>query len=186
MGRRNPGPTMNRSSPTPLRLCLLLPLLVAACAPGEPSPVPTDRPLVRLDGDWLSPPPGAAGERTAPATVLMLRSGGELVELHGWIYGPDESPRFSALDGYVVAAGRWEHEGSVVRTRRERVHHSAPLAGDDPLCAKPAVDFEILEGSLLGDAGVGTVGVYAPANLPRSEVDSYAGEVRSLGRPCGG
>lgn len=178
---------MNRPTPLPLRLCLLLPLLGTACAPDATPPFPTDRPLVRLDGDWLAPPPGVVGDRTAPATVLLLRENGELVELHGWIYGKaDESPRISTTDGYVAAVGRWEHEGSVVKARRERVHHSAPLTGADPLCARPAVSFEVFRDSLLGDSGIGTIGVYAPSAMPPSEIDFYAGEVRRLGRPCEG
>jgi len=177
---------MNHPASIPLRLCLLLPLLGLACAPDKATPFPTDRPLVRLDGDWLAPPPGVVGDRTAPATVLLLRRDGELIELHGWIYGKaDESPRISSADGYAVALGRWEHEGSQVQVRRERVHHSAPLTGADPLCARPAVHFEVLQDSLLGDGGAGTVGVYAPSAMPPSEVELYAGEVRRLGRPCG-
>ncbi len=149
----------------------------------------TDRPLFRRVGAW-SQAPSAIGQsyRSAPATILVFRAGGEYIEHHCWIIEkPDLSVIISPGDPHVVVVGRWQQEGTVVRATRMRVARTVePVGGHDPLCAVRQLVFSVRGGSVTGNADDGESGTYIPMRLDSADFEAYVNEAKRSPVSCGG
>ncbi len=113
---------------------LVLLALALAPHPGGQPRVP-HQPLLRIQGEWVSPPPEIENPiRTAPATLVLFRANGEYVEHHFWIIEQsDKQASMSAGDPHVVVVGTWRQDGSRILATRERVARTVRVAAAAPI-----------------------------------------------------
>ncbi|HSP16523.1 MAG TPA: hypothetical protein VLV78_17395 [Thermoanaerobaculia bacterium] len=151
-------------------------VLLAAC---KRNPVPTDRQLWRIEGEWVTP--RDANVRTVLATIVVFRSSGEFVERHcRLIEQPDTTVYIASTGPQVVAVGVWKQSGAVVTATRQKILRSARVAGPEPLCDHPHLTFRV-EGNVVS----GESGTYAPVTrLVAPDFESYVNEAKRSSVTC--
>ena len=149
---------------------------------------PVNVTLLRIQGPWASPPVELEiKSRTAAATAILFRSDGDYIEHHFWVIEQaDKSLNFSAGDGHVVAIGTWRRtDDRIVVTRKIVLRTVSILNSDDPICARPDVEFLAASDYVRGTIGSSTVGEYRNnVKLSRSEFESYAALAKRDGKKC--
>ncbi len=144
------------------------------------TPVPKDRPLWYIEGQWVTP--RDANVRTALATIIVFRSSGEFVEYHcRLIEQPDATVYIASTGSRVVSVGRWKQEGGRVTATRQKVFRSAGRSsGREPLCDQPQLEFHVDGNSVSGPAGT-----YAPVTrLVAPDFESYVNEAKRSSITC--
>ena len=149
--------------------------------------VPLNTQLWRIDAEWLTPP--GANVRTAPATILVFRSGGEYVELHcQLIEQPDTTVYIRSGGQFISAVGKWKQDGDTITVTREKIGENIakPFAGGvHPLCRHAQLTFKITGNAVSGSAGEKTSGTYAPVTrLVAPDFESYVNEAKSSPITC--
>jgi hypothetical protein len=160
-------------------------LIVIACGRRAPE-VPENKLLLRIDGSWRD-----AGNsiRTASATILAFRSGGDFVEYHGWLLErPDTTLYLASGRPRVVIVGTWEQKDSEIKAKRRRVARSTPFRGArDPLCDQGPLTFRVSGNSVVGSAGEGRPGTYSPVTrLVTPDFEYAVSEAKKSQLTCGG
>jgi hypothetical protein len=165
------------------RLAFALLLAASAC---HRAPVPVNTMMMRVDAPWMYPSPDAGRRiRSAPATIISLRSSGEYAELHCWlIEQPDETLYIAARPPRVAAIGKWERHGDHVEVTRARVGRTIPVnAAIDPLCG--SVTLTISGNSVTGNVGAESDGTYAPVTrLVAPDYETYVSAARNSSSSC--
>jgi hypothetical protein len=157
--------------------------------PGVPQQVP-HQPLLRVQGEWVSPPPEIDNPiRSAPATLVLFRANGEYVEHHFWaIEQQDKEVSMSAGDPHVVVVGTWRQAGSRILATRKRIARTVRvIGGADPLCKEPIATFFIKGSGVSGKVGAQVEGMYLPnakLRLP-TDFEVYTEEARAASSRCG-
>lgn len=151
-------------------------LMTLACSR---TPVPRDRPLWRVEGQWVTP--RDASVRTALATIIVFRSSGEFVEVHcRLIEQPDTTVYIASTGSRVVSAGHWKQEGARVTATRQKVFRSAGSKGREPLCDQARLEFHVDANSVIGQAGA-----FAPVTrLVSPDFESYVNEAKRSSITC--
>jgi hypothetical protein len=151
-------------------------LITLACSR---TPVPRDRPLWRIEGQWVTP--RDANVRTALATIIVFRSSGEFVEVHcRLIEQPDTTVYIASTGARVVSVGRWKQDGARVTATRQRVFRSTGSKGREPLCDQPRLEFHVDSNSVSGQSGT-----YAPVTrLVAPDFESYVNEAKRSSITC--
>lgn len=149
--------------------------------------VPLNTQLWRIDAEWVTPP--GASVRTAPATILVFRSGGEFVELHcQLIEQPDSTVYIMSGGQFIAAVGKWTQKGDTITATREKIGENIakPFAGGvHPLCRHAQLTFRITGQSVSGSAGEKTPGTYAPVTrLVAPDFESYVKEAKNSPVTC--
>jgi len=172
-----------------MKVPLALIALALAANPGVPAHVP-HQPLLRIQGEWVSPPPEIGNPtRSAPATVVLFRPNGEYVEHHFWVIEQRNGEMYlSPGDPHVVVVGTWRLAGSRLLATRGRIARTVPfLGGADPLCAEPIVTFFLKGSGVRGKVGAPVSGLYRPnpkLRLP-ADFEVYTQEARTSSSRCG-
>jgi hypothetical protein len=154
------------------RLAFALLLVAAAC---HRAPVPVNTLMMRVDAPWMFPSPDAGRRiRTAPATIISLRSSGEYAELHCWLLEqPDETLYIASRPPRVAAIGQWKRHGDRIEVKRTHIARTVPLnVPIDPLCE--ALTLTLSGNSVTGNVGSQSDGGYAPVTrLVAPDFESY-------------
>lgn len=163
-----------------MRRILAAVLLVLACACHR-APVPVNTLMLRLDGPWMP----VQGVRTAPATIISLRSSGEYAELHCWLLEqPDETLYIASQPPRVAAVGKWERHSDRIEIKRAQIARTVPLNMPiDPLCSD--LTLTLSGNSVTGNVGAQTDGAYAPVTrLVAPDYESYVSAARRGQTTC--
>lgn len=172
-----------------MKISLILITLALAASLGAQSQVP-QQPLLRIQGEWVSPPPEIENPtRSAPATLVLFRANGEYVEHHFWaIEQSDKTLSMSSGDPHVVVVGTWRLAGSRILATRKRVARTVQvLGGPDPLCNEPIATFFLKGRGVSGKVGAQRYSMYLPdpkLRLPE-DFEVYTQEARASSSRCG-
>ncbi len=142
-------------------------------------PVPKDRQLWRIEGQWVTP--RDSNVRTALATIIVFRSSGEFVERHcRLIEQPDSTVYIASTGPQIVAVGVWKQSGDVVSATRQKIFRSTRSEGPEPLCDHPHIPFRVEGNSVSGEGGA-----YAPVTrLVAPDFESYVNEAKRSSVTC--
>src|SRR6266446_6935181 len=164
---------------------VLLALIALALASNSPAQAHVPhQPLLRIQGQWVSPPPEIDNPtRSAPATVVLFRANGEYVEHHFWVIEQrDKTLTMSSGDPHVVVVGTWRLAGSRILATRERIARTVHvLGGVDPLCNEPIASFFLRGNGVSGKVGAQVNSLYLPnpkLRLPE-DFEVYIQEART-------
>jgi len=171
---------MNRKKLT----AVLVALLLAGCA----SQRFTDHKLLRIDGDWVYPPPDLEAAPSAPATILEFRSGGEFIEHRCWVIkNPGDALTVSGGDPHVVVVGNWRQSFSTVTVSRSHVRRTVRvIGGTDPLCRAKPLAFTVVGQSLVPKDEAPQAHPFEVVKIDCSDWETYVDEAKAEGDSCDG
>lgn len=140
--------------------------------------------LLRLDGPWAAPATLAGAHvRSAPATIVYFRDDGEYFEVHFTVIEQnDDALYISGNLPRASAIGKWTQNGETVTVTRERISR-----GDVARFLCGPLTFHISGGSVTGNAGAKSDGMYAPVTrLVAPDFQTYLKEARESTHYCPG
>jgi hypothetical protein len=156
-------------------------IALAACHRAK---VPHEQFLLRLDGPWAAPATLAGKHvRSAPATIVYFRDDSEYFELHFTVIEQnDDALYISGNLPRASAIGKWTKDGETINVTRERISR-----GDVARFLCGPIAFHISGGSVTGNAGAKSDGMYAPVTrLVAPDFQTYLKEARESTHFCPG